>query len=523
VTAHALIVLLAAATGFGVSSLLALTERLAAMQEGRGPATLALVGLCVIVAAGRVLVRLIRAYALNRKFLTGLRSTLAARVAGAPLRDVEEVGAPALFGANTEHIMLVAFGFLGLTLTARSVVTIVAALGFAVWIAPQSAVLLVGGLVVAGVAFAIQARLSARATMRAVGALGEVHEDVGDLVSGLENLKLSRAAREDFFARGLGPDTEVLRQRSLRASILGAFGSAWTSATFFGMLALIVFGGSRWMAEGPQVIAAYSIVLLYLEAEFVELMDYLPMVQRGDTAMAALERLSLSHEPEEAAEIHGFDRIELRGTSFGYKNPDGTEDFRFGPVDFELRPGEVVFLVGGNGSGKSTLARLLLGLYAPEKGALLVDGVPVEDANRDAYRQLFSAVLAKHYVFERLWGIDATDEEAAKLVARLQLSDKVTVENGEFSTTDLSTGQRKRLALVTALLEDRPVYVFDEWAADQDPQFKRVFYEEVLPELRARGKAVVAITHDERFFHCADRVIRLDWGRIVSDQPAAAE
>jgi len=64
------------------------------------------------------------------------------------------------------------------------------------------------------------------------------------------------------------------------------------------------------------------------------------------------------------------------------------------------------------------------------------------------------------------------------------------------------------------------VYLFDEWAADQDPVFKKVFYTQLLPELKARGKAVLVISHDERYFGAADRVIRLDYGKLAPEGPA---
>src|SRR5256885_14002412 len=68
---------------------------------------------------------------------------------------------------------------------------------------------------------------------------------------------------------------------------------------------------------------------------------------------------------------------------------------------------------------------------------------------------------------------------------------------------------------VHAYLEGRPVLVFDEWAADQDPSFRHLFYTELLPELRARGHLLVVISHDDRYFHLADRIVRMEAGRMV--------
>ena len=186
-----------------------------------------------------------------------------------------------------------------------------------------------------------------------------------------------------------------------------------------------------------------------------------------------------------------------------------------------IYPGELIFLIGGNGSGKTTLVKLLMGLYEPESGEIRVDNKPVTAADCDDYRQQFSAVFFDFYLFERLFGFDPKniDSESQKYLDLLQLSHKLTVKNGKLSTIELSQGQRKRVALLNAYLEDRPIYIFDEWAADQDPQFKRVFYYELVPELKSRGKTVIVISHDDRYYSLADRLIKLESGRVEYDQP----
>jgi putative ATP-binding cassette transporter len=192
--------------------------------------------------------------------------------------------------------------------------------------------------------------------------------------------------------------------------------------------------------------------------------------------------------------------------------------FTVGPIDLTVEPGELVFLTGGNGSGKTTLAKIILGLYRPDAGEIRVGDQTVTEENRDAYRQLFSVVFSDSFVFESLLGIGAKNltEEARRYLRKLRIDHKVDVENGELSTTDLSKGQRKRLALLTAYLEDRPIYVFDEWAADQDPDFKSFFYHEILVGLKKRGKSVLAISHDNRYYDLADHIVKLENGQRVA-------
>jgi len=254
----------------------------------------------------------------------------------------------------------------------------------------------------------------------------------------------------------------------------------------------------------------------------------MPTLIRGQVALEKIEELGLSFESlEEAKEPDaGFHpatlqcaSLELEGVAFSYADDgQGDNSFVLGPVDFRLNPGDLVFIVGGNGSGKSTFVKLLVGLYRQRLGEIRLGGRQITDSNRDWYRQHFSVIFSDFHLFEKLLGLDKNTLEArARMYLRwLAIDQKVRVTEQRLSTTDLSQGQRRRLALLTAYLEDRPFYVFDEWAADQDPQYKEVFYTELLPELRARGKGVAIITHDDRYFHLGDRIIKLDDGKIVA-------
>jgi putative pyoverdin transport system ATP-binding/permease protein len=217
---------------------------------------------------------------------------------------------------------------------------------------------------------------------------------------------------------------------------------------------------------------------------------------------------------------HEFKQIDLQQATHSYQLAGEENPFTLGPIDLSLHPGELVFIVGGNGSGKSTLAKLITGLYVPDRGEIRWDGQIVDDRHREQYRQLFSTVFADFYLFDRFVGLRLVDGDAqAKMyLEKLQLTHKVAIEQGKLSTTALSQGQRKRLALLTAYLEDRPIYLFDEWAADQDPFFREIFYQQLLPELKQRGKAVLVISHDDRYFHLADRLLKLDYGKIVVDR-----
>ncbi|MEL6554762.1 MAG: cyclic peptide export ABC transporter, partial [Cyanobacteria bacterium J06621_11] len=277
------------------------------------------------------------------------------------------------------------------------------------------------------------------------------------------------------------------------------------------------------------------------------LVNKLPFLSKASIALQKIETLGLSlnrlrsdisvapNLPASKVELH------LRGVTHTYRidvnNVRGNRKaspkeghkalaneehtFTLGPVDLSVCSGELIFIVGGNGSGKSTLAKLLSGLYYPQSGQIWLNGEQVGDHNQAWYRQHFSAVFSDFYLFDRLLGFEhiASNSSALDYLKKLRLDHKVKIQHGKFSTTALSQGQRKRLALLGAFLENRPIYLFDEWAADQDPSFKRIFYTQILSDLKASGKIIFVISHDDRYFHLADRLIKLDYGSINYNGP----
>jgi putative ATP-binding cassette transporter len=243
-------------------------------------------------------------------------------------------------------------------------------------------------------------------------------------------------------------------------------------------------------------------------------------------AVAKIEKLGLMIDQPEQQTSHvaptKFDSLEMRNVTYRYDSTDD-ECFALGPVDLTLSPGEILFIAGGNGSGKTTLAKLLTGLYVPDTGQLCWNGRDVTSKVRADYRQLFSTVFVEGHLFDRLLGVDLTPGKLEHWISLLGMEEKVDVQTGRLLTQELSRGQHKRLALLVAALDDRPIFVFDEWAAEQDPGFKDVFYQQILPELRRIGKTVVAITHDDRYFSVATRVLMVVDGRLTDATQKAAD
>src|SRR5580693_1425590 len=279
---------------------------------------------------------------------------------------------------------------------------------------------------------------------------------------------------------------------------------------------------------GGSSISKATTALLFVVGACFGLVQSIPILLNANAAASRIEELETtlraagSTAAREIAIPERFETIEMRDVTFRYVDKFSDAAFKIGPIDFTLHPGELVFITGGNGSGKSTFLRVLSGLYPPNSGEITLDGMQVDDTTRDSYRALMSAIFFDYHLFQRLYGIpEGGASELARLLAQFRLSDKTGLVNGEFRTLDLSGGQRRRLALIVSLLEKRPILLLDEWTAEQDPEFRRKFYDELLPELMAAGGTIVVITHDDRYLDeltLPARRVRMDEGRVVEQR-----
>ena len=280
---------------------------------------------------------------------------------------------------------------------------------------------------------------------------------------------------------------------------------------------------------GGASIAKTTTALLFVVGACFGLVQSIPILLNANAAAGRIDRLEQALQEtlveEERRAITApkrFERVEMRNIEFRYTDRFSDTVFKIGPIDFTLQHGELVFITGGNGSGKSTFLRVLSGLYPPDSGEVLLDGRPVTDANRDEYRGLMSAIFFDYHLFQRLYGIaEADPSDVNRLLTQFRLADKTSLSDGEFRTLDLSGGQRRRLALIVSLLEKRPIMLLDEWTAEQDPEFRLKFYDELLPDMMRAGATIVVITHDDRYLdelHLPARRIKMDYGRIVEQR-----
>ncbi|CAM2010728.1 cyclic peptide export ABC transporter [Acanthopleuribacter pedis] len=413
--------------------------------------------------------------------------------------------------------------------------TILVCFAYLCWLSPVAFVLILLCILVGAGLYSSVAGRAARDWFAARQTQDEFFRLVDHQLRGFKELKMSDEKRREFFENHLMERCRAGYEQNVRGGEQYIQAVLVSGMLIYGVLGAFAFTGQTWLGLSAEPFASTILVMLYLTPAIQQTVDLLPTLDRFGIAIDKMEKLqrdladkqtpgstSVALAEGNAPKFTNWHCLRLARVTFAYPPVDGAEPFHIGPLDLEVRRGEVLFIVGGNGSGKTTLLKLLLGLYKPDSGRFTVDGQAWEAGGADQ-RHLFSPLFADFHLFDRIYGRQPSPEDLANHLSAMALDHKVNLADGAWSTLDLSQGQRKRLGLVQALVDPAPVLVMDEFAADQDPAFRRRFYRELIPMFRAAGKTIIAITHDESYFDCADRIIHMVEGRPEEHQPQAAE
>lgn len=495
----------------------------------RGRLVWAFAALCIVLPAARFLSSVL----LSRLVQTAraeMELQLCRRILAAPLRRIEEIGPPRLLASLSDDVATIAIAFGNIPVLLRLMAVVAGCLVYLGWLSWWLLLVVIAALAVATFTYQLPSKFGRDRFRKSRELSDVVFQHLRSLTEGVKELKLHRQRRRAFMTHHLEPTARERARHRIGAQTVFSIAESWTQVTAFLILGVLVFALPAFNLVDLTTLTGFVIGFLYILNPIEAILGRFPEMSQAVIAMQQLEGLGLqlnektdvAEEPAAPTEIAGSDvhwnRLTLAGVTHEYYNEKDERSFTLGPIDLTIERGECIFVVGGNGSGKTTLAKLILGLYLPENGMIRIDGEAIGESNREKLRGLFSAVFSDFYLFDSLLGLDKPDlpAETQRHLASLQLESKVKVQDGMLSTVNLSQGQRKRLALLTAYLEDRSIYLFDEWAADQDPQFKEVFYCELLPSLRARGKTIIVITHDDRYYTTAERILKMDSGRIVS-------
>ncbi|NJL36938.1 MAG: cyclic peptide export ABC transporter [Leptolyngbyaceae cyanobacterium RM2_2_4] len=463
-----------------------------------------------------------------------LRLRLTSRILACPLRHIEQIGIPRLLAALTQDVEVIANASLPISTICVFASLLLGCLAYLSWLSlPLFGLTLI--LMPVGIFsnqyLIYQGRLSLRL---ARAEQDELFQHFRTATEGIKELKLHQQRRQAFLTEELQTTAAKSRRYRIAATDRFAIGGSWGLVALFLLIGILLLIAPLLFTISSSVLSGYVLTLIFMLTPIRGILNTLPELLRANIALEKIESLGLSlaaqnTELEQVVRTSKGSSDQVRGQvswrslqfsqiSHAYGGEREDSHFTLGPVDLTIYPGEITFIVGGNGSGKSTLVKLLTGLYIPESGSIQFDGQLITDANRDWYRQQFSVVFSDFYLFNRLLGLEDLDRQAQVYLEQLHLDQKLKITNGTFSTVALSQGQRKRLALLTAYLEDRAIFVFDEWASDQDPAFRKVFYTQLLLDLKQQGKAVIVVSHDDHYFEQADRILKLDYGKVEYDK-----
>ncbi|MCI8212144.1 cyclic peptide transporter [Pseudomonas sp. S25] len=462
----------------------------------------------------------------GQHIIATLRKELGEKVLSAPIDQIERYRSHRLIPVLTHDVDTIsdfAFAFAPLAISFSVTLGCLGYLAMLSW--PMFLIMLVAIVIGTVVQFIARSRgIAGFETARA--GEDELQRHYNAIAEGAKELRIHRPRRHRMFTRGIQETSAHIRDTQIRSINTFVIAKSFGSMLFFVVIGLALALQSFWPSGDKAVMSGFVLVLLYMKGPLEHLIGTLPIISRAQIAfrrIAELSRQFSSPEPhlllsDQGSATTAVHSLELNNVSYSFPPVEGSQPFQLGPVNLRINEGDITFIVGENGCGKTTLIKLLLGLYAPQTGEISLNGQAVNAETRDDYRQLFTTIFADYYLFDDvIQGDKQIPEDATRYLKRLEIDHKVSVRDGAFTTTDLSTGQRKRLALVSAWLEERPVLVFDEWAADQDPTFRRIFYTELLPDLKRLGKTIIVISHDDRYFDVADQIVRMRAGNVVAE------
>ncbi|ALU43609.1 cyclic peptide export ABC transporter [Pseudoalteromonas rubra] len=452
--------------------------------------------------------------------INSVRQNLVSRILGTDYDKLEKAGRARLYNVLTNDVNAISGALAEMPAFIYNSFLLLACFGYLFVLSE----VMFGILVLAAfVSFLITKVVMAKIT-RAANQMREhqdhVFEGYKGILDGAKQLTVNKDRRQYFFEKRLKPVMTELRSSERE------YGFAWDINRNISQVVIFITLGTivavSHYLQRTELVMSYILIVTYISAPFGYVMNLWQNIARARVSLQKIESLQLGSEQENGAEqthqplSEDWHEIAFKDVSFAYESQGEDTAFSLPKLNLTFNRGEIIFITGGNGSGKSTFLHLLLGLYTPSKGAIQVDDMPVSAAQLDEYRAKITMVLPDFYLYRELLdanGSPANEEKARTLLAQFQLDHKLNVDKEGFSATQFSQGQRKRLALIASILEDKDIYVLDEWAADQDPHFRALFYQELLPWLKSQGKTVIAVTHDDKYFHLADRHIKFDQGQ----------
>ncbi|RZP95571.1 cyclic peptide export ABC transporter [Vibrio vulnificus] len=453
-----------------------------------------------------------------------LRTDIYHRILNAPIASIEAFGSTRLIAMFSTDIGNISMGARTLPDLMINSVTLSGALAFLFFLNIDVFWFVIVSVVIGTITYQLPAHIGNIFLRKSRNEIDLLYMNINGLIYGAKELKLDWKKRSDFLHNDLlACEDNVIRADRKAKTILIAATNYGELISFF-VIGCVAFIFVNYSAITTTELISITMILLYIASPIGTIMNAFPQLAIAKISLKKInESLQLLPEEDEGNALHipSWDTIHFKNVCFQYKpsglnSSDNDKKFIVGPLNFSIKKGEVTFIVGGNGSGKSTIGKLLTLHYQAKAGEIYFGEERIDHQNLGAARQNISAIYSDYHLFNRLLGETKTELcEIESLIHKLGLSEKVRLSENRFSTLSLSDGQRKRLALLVSCLDNKQLYLFDEWAADQDPVFKSHFYHSILPLLKKDNKAIVVISHDDRYFNFADLLIEMEDGQII--------
>lgn len=491
--------------------------RFLSLEVANAPFAVIFTAVCLFILFSRTLSQVMLTR-IGVSVASQLRTRLYDQIARAPVSALEDIGASRLIVALTTDVPRIVTGARMLPDLLINMVTLVGMLGFLLILNSDVFWFVLGCIAFGVVSFQIPMMIGRRYFIRARRSFDNLQDSIQGLIHGIKELKINDSKRQAFFQSVLMThEHDVQHAEKTGHTIVRATSNYGDLLSFF-VIGSIIFIFVNYRVISSQELIGVIMALLYVTAPVAIILNFVPQLAVSRVSMQRVAKLLQEIPSEDIAERQDsprpWDRVCFSRVCYQYGGDDN--GFRVGPLDLEFRKGEITFIVGGNGSGKSTLGKLLTLHYQAAEGAISFGDHAITRNSIGTYRQSISAIYSDYHLFDQILGV--ADKDMAIMVNHylqaFHLDGKVAYRDGKFSTLSLSDGQRRRVALLASMIDDKEFYLFDEWAADQDPAFKAVFYNDILPSLKSKGKMIVVITHDDRYFHLADQVVVLGEGVV---------
>ncbi|ASW74375.1 cyclic peptide transporter [Chryseobacterium piperi] len=345
---------------------------------------------------------------------------------------------------------------------------------------------------------------------------------VNDVVKGFKNLKVNATLSQNLLYQNLMPNRDQAKELDYNINYVFLSINLISQYGLYLIIGAILFVLPNFNLLVKEDVISYIVILLFITGPISNLINMQNIYTRFSVANKRINNFLKDFSGEkdddriDVTKDADFESLNFKNISFQYENTV-EQSFALSNINLNIQKGEVIFIVGGNGSGKSTFINILTGLYDHKEGEITLNDERLQ--SKKVLQGLISPVFTDNYVFSHNYDHYQLEnnKKYESLLELMEMQKVVSNTKEESARRNFSKGQSKRMSLIFALLEERPVLVLDEWAADQDPHFRKYFYEVLVPKFKKEGKTIIAVTHDDAYFKQADRIIKFDYGKIVSD------